>query len=236
MKAWPGKPYPQGATIAEVGVNFALYAQNASGVELCLFNDVNGEEIRIGITEKTADVWHCLLPEIKPGQLYGYRVHGPYEPSHGHRFNPAKLLLDPYAKACVGAVNWSDTLFGYSIGHPDADLSKNDRDTSPGPSRPITSPQRSAATSKASSPACFPTPGMTSRTKNRKPRPPTSPRISMTRPNPSPPQKAAICRPSTMKASPSSPRRMTLCFVCNIGLVNSSPRETPSSKAGHPRK
>ena len=133
MRTRPGSPYPLGATWDGSGVNFALFSENATGVELCLFDGPDGtRETRVRLTEQTDQVWHVYLPEARPGQRYGYRVHGPYEPAKGHRFNPAKLLLDPYAKAIDGTVKWSDALFGYTVGHPDADLSKDDRDSAPG--------------------------------------------------------------------------------------------------------
>jgi len=99
MKVWPGNPYPLGATWDGSGVNFALFSENATGVELCLFDRPNQgrETTQVRMTEQTAQVWHVYLPEARPGQFYGYRVHGPYNPAEGHRFNPAKLLLDPYA-------------------------------------------------------------------------------------------------------------------------------------------
>ncbi len=101
MRIWPGRPYPLGATWNGKGVNFALYSENATKVELCLYNspDDDKESERITLVEHTDMVWHCYLPDVRPGQVYGYRVHGPYEPEQGHRFNPNKLLLDPYAKA-----------------------------------------------------------------------------------------------------------------------------------------
>jgi isoamylase len=131
MKIWPGNPYPQGSTWDGAGVNFALFSENATAVDLCLFDgpDGNGEVATIRLTEQTDQVWHVYLPQVRPGQLYGYRVHGSYEPEAGHRFNPAKLLLDPYAKAVAGTIRWSDALFGYTIGHPDADLSRDERDS-----------------------------------------------------------------------------------------------------------
>jgi glycogen operon protein len=134
MKVWPGNPYPLGATWDGAGVNFALFSENATGIELCLFNNENRsrETKRIPMTEQTDQVWHVYLPEARPGQLYGYRVHGPYSPAEGHRFNPAKLLLDPYAKSIAGPIRWSDALFGYTIGHPDADLSIDERDSAEG--------------------------------------------------------------------------------------------------------
>ena len=104
LKVWLGEPYPLGATWRGNGVNFALYSENATGVDLCLFDSAEAphEQIRIRMTEQTDQVWHVFLPEIRPGQLYGYRVRGPYEPALGLRFNPAKLLMDPYAKALTG--------------------------------------------------------------------------------------------------------------------------------------
>ncbi|MEW6753037.1 MAG: glycogen debranching protein GlgX [Candidatus Latescibacterota bacterium] len=132
MKVWPGQPYPLGATWDGSGVNFALFSENATTVELCLFDGLRGErETRIPVLERTDQVWHVYLPEARPRQLYGYRVHGPYEPAEGHRFNPAKPLRDPYARAVSGDVRWDDALFGYRIGHPQADLSRDDRDSAP---------------------------------------------------------------------------------------------------------
>src|SRR5688572_2827023 len=104
MRIWPGQPYPLGATWDGSGVNFAIFSQNATGVELCLFaneNDAN-EAQKIWLRERTDQVWHCYLPDSRPGQFYGYRVHGPYEPAKGDRFNPAKLLIDPYARRSRG--------------------------------------------------------------------------------------------------------------------------------------
>src|SRR5712692_5820654 len=134
MNVWLGQPYPLGATLDGTGVNFSLFSQNATKVELCLFDGPNGnrEIARIRMPEQTDQVWHVYLPGIRPGQLYGYRGHGPYEPQAGHRFNPAKLLLDPYAKAIAGTIQWSDALFGYTVGHTDADLSRDERDSAGG--------------------------------------------------------------------------------------------------------
>jgi len=134
MEIWPGKPYPLGATWDGAGVNFALFSANATRVELCLFSGPDGqrEVLRMPLREQTDQVWHIYLPEIRPGQQYGYRIHGPFLPQEGHRFNPAKLLLDPYAKALTGTIRWSDALFGYTIGHPEADLSQDTRDSAPG--------------------------------------------------------------------------------------------------------
>jgi len=131
MRTRPGRPYPLGATWDGAGVNFSIFSEHATGVELCLFDGHGGNEetVRIRLAEQTDQVWHVYLPEIRPGQRYGYRVHGPYDPANGHRFNPAKLLLDPYAKAIDRTVRWSDALFGYSVGDAEADLSRDDRDS-----------------------------------------------------------------------------------------------------------
>lgn len=130
---YPGTPYPLGATWDGEGVNFALYAENAEGVDLCLFNTTEDpvENVKIRMRERSHHVWHVYVPEIKPGQLYGYRVYGPYEPENGHRFNPNKLLIDPYAKAIAGTIQWHNSLFGYELGHPDADLSFSNEDSAP---------------------------------------------------------------------------------------------------------
>ena len=145
MKIWPGKPYPLGANWDGAGVNFSLFSENATKVELCLFDAAQAQpETRILMTEQTHQIWHLYLPEARPGQLYGYRVYGPYAPREGHRFNPAKLLLDPYAKAITGAVQWSDALFGYTIGHPDQDLSRDEKDSAVGCPKALSSTRRSA--------------------------------------------------------------------------------------------
>jgi glycogen operon protein len=130
---YPGSPSPLGATWDGNGVNFALYAENATGVDLCLFDSPTGkpETTKIKIKEVTHQVWHAYIPNLKPGQLYGYRVYGPYEPEHGHRFNPNKVLLDPYAKAITGQVDWNDALFGYEMGNPEGDTSFSDLDSAP---------------------------------------------------------------------------------------------------------
>ena len=112
---WPGKPHPRGSTWDGHGVNFALFSEHAQSVELCLF-DVRGRESqRIALRERTEHVWHCYLPQARPGLAYGYRVHGPYAPQDGHRFNPNKLVVDPYAKDFVGRLRWSveDSLAGH---------------------------------------------------------------------------------------------------------------------------
>ncbi|HYG06248.1 MAG TPA: glycogen debranching protein GlgX [Stenotrophomonas sp.] len=124
-----GRPFPLGATWDGLGVNFSLYSVNATKVELCLFDERNRETERIELPEYTDEVWHGYLPDARPGQRYGYRVHGPYAPDAGHRFNPNKLLLDPYAKQIVGQLKWAPQLFGYTIGHRDKDLSFDRRDS-----------------------------------------------------------------------------------------------------------
>jgi isoamylase len=128
--AWPGKPYPLGATWDGSGTNFALASESATGVELCLFDgdDPTRESRRITLSERTDFVWHAYLPDVGPGQLYGYRVQGPHRPTAGLRFNPHKLLLDPYARAIDGTLRWDDANFGYRVGHKRADLSRDDRD------------------------------------------------------------------------------------------------------------
>ncbi len=128
---YPGHPYPLGATWDGNGVNFALYADNATGVTLCLFetNESGKESAKIEMTERTHQIWHVYLPDAKPGQLYGYRVTGPYDPRNGHRFNPFKLLIDPYAKAIAGTMEWHDSLFGYIKGAPEPDLTFNRTDS-----------------------------------------------------------------------------------------------------------
>jgi isoamylase len=133
LRVWPGEPYPRGATWEGRGVNFALFSVHAEKVELCLFDDQGRRELhRIALPEYTDEVWHGYLPDVRPGQLYGYRVYGPYDPKRGHRFNHHKLLLDPYAKAVVGTVRWSDAHFGYRVGHHDADLSFDRRNNAAG--------------------------------------------------------------------------------------------------------
>ena len=133
MRIWPGNALRLGASWDGEGVNFALFSQNATGVDLCLFDaaDPTRETHRIAIRERTNRIWHCYLPDVRPGQLYAYRVHGPYAPHQGHRFNPHKLVLDPYARAIAGHIEWHDAVFGYQIGHPDADLSFNATDSAP---------------------------------------------------------------------------------------------------------
>jgi len=124
-----GSPYPIGAHWDGRGVNFALFSAHAEKVELCLFDPDSQREIeRIPLPEYTDEVWHGYLPDCRPGQLYGYRVHGPHEPTAGHRFNPNKLLIDPYARELVGQLKWSDSHFGFRHDHPKVDLSFDRRD------------------------------------------------------------------------------------------------------------
>jgi isoamylase len=127
-----GLPYPLGATWTGLGVNFALFSANATKVELCLFDDSGEREIeRIALPEYTDEIFHGFLPYARPGTVYGYRVHGPFAPEGGHRFNPNKLVLDPYARSVVGPLTWNPALFGYTLGHRDADLSYDERDSAP---------------------------------------------------------------------------------------------------------
>ncbi|MBD8011441.1 glycogen debranching protein GlgX [Microbacterium sp. NPDC077391] len=119
VDVWPGSAHPLGATFDGQGTNFALFSERAERVELCLFDD-DGEETCVDLVEVDAYVWHGYLPSVQPGQLYGYRVHGPYDPANGKRFNPSKLLLDPYAKAVAGQVEWGQAAFSYDFGDPDS--------------------------------------------------------------------------------------------------------------------
>ncbi len=127
MNTWPGSAYPLGATFDGSGTNFAIFSEAAERVELCLF-DEDGAETRVELTDVDAYVWHAYLPNVRPGQRYGYRVHGEYAPEKGMRSNPNKLLLDPYAKATSGAIDWDQALFAYNFGDPD---SRNDDDSAP---------------------------------------------------------------------------------------------------------
>ncbi|HWK45813.1 MAG TPA: glycogen debranching protein GlgX [Stellaceae bacterium] len=130
---WPGSPYPLGASWDGRGVNFALFSAHAEAVDLCIFDDTGSQEIeRVRLPDYTDEVWHAYLPDARPGMLYGYRVYGPYDPANGHRFNPHKLLLDPYAKAIHGSVRWTDAHFGYRVGSPREDLSFDRRDNARG--------------------------------------------------------------------------------------------------------
>jgi isoamylase len=127
-----GKPFPLGATWDGLGVNFALFSAHATKVELCLFDDRGQRELeRIELPEYTDEVWHGYLPSARPGTVYAYRVHGPFEPDAGHRFNSNKLLIDPYARQLVGNLTWGPELFGYRFDHPDKDKSFDDRDSAP---------------------------------------------------------------------------------------------------------
>jgi len=127
MRPWPGHAYPLGATYDGSGTNFAIFSEVAEQVELCLF-DAEGEETRIPLTEVDGFVHHGYLPGIEPGQRYGYRVHGPYDPAQGLRCNPNKLLIDPYAKAVDGPVTWDEAVFGYPFGDPEG---RSDSDSAP---------------------------------------------------------------------------------------------------------
>src|SRR2546423_2930333 len=131
MRIWPGKPYPLGATWDGAGVNFAVFSEHATKIELCLFDAVDGarESRCVTLPEYTDMVWHGYFPDLEPGQLYGFRVHGPYDPANGHRFNPNKVILDPYAKAIGRDVKWDDSLFGYTIGSDDLSLDERDDGT-----------------------------------------------------------------------------------------------------------
>jgi isoamylase len=130
MKIKTGAPYPLGATWDGAGVNFAIFSEHASKVELCLFNSAadSHESQRIPLREQTDQIWHCYIPGLQPGQLYGYRVHGPYQPEQGHRFNPNKIVLGPYTKAIARTIQWNNAMYGYRIGDPDADLSFDEQD------------------------------------------------------------------------------------------------------------
>jgi len=129
----PGRPYPLGATWDGAGVNFALFSEHATAVALCLYDEHDpGKEVRqIRVEQRTDQVWHVYIPGIRPGALYAFRVNGPYEPRQGHRFNPAKALLDPYAKAIAGTLQWNDAFFGYRAGDPAGDVRPDDRDSAP---------------------------------------------------------------------------------------------------------
>jgi len=141
MNVWPGKPYPLGATWDGQGVNFALFSEYATGVDLCLFDSSHdeAERLRVRMTEQTDYVWHAYVPDLQPGQLYGYRVSGPFAPEGGHRFNPNKLLLDPYAKAIDGRIDWSDAMFGYPMNSDDEDrdLQMDTQDSAPGMNKSV---------------------------------------------------------------------------------------------------
>jgi glycogen operon protein len=131
MRVWPGRPHPLGATWDGLGVNVAVFSENATAVEICLFESPADEREthRIPLIERTDHVWHVYLPDVRPGQLYGFRVHGPYAPHAGHRFNASKILLDPYARAIGRQLRWHDAIFGYAPGRQGDDLVRDDRDT-----------------------------------------------------------------------------------------------------------
>jgi isoamylase len=130
IRIWEGDATQLGATWDGLGVNFSLFSANATKVELCLFDSNGNQELhRIELPEYTDEIWHGYLPDAAPGTVYAYRVHGPYEPEAGHRFNPNKLVLDPYAKAHIGQLKWGPELFGYSLGAADEDLSFDERDS-----------------------------------------------------------------------------------------------------------
>jgi len=125
-----GRPWPLGAHFDGSGVNFAVFSAHAWKIELCLFDTQGRREVqRLALPECTDEIWHGYLPEAQPGLIYGYRAHGPYEPARGHRFNPHKLLIDPYARQLLGAVQWSDAVFGYRVNHSRTDLSMDRRDS-----------------------------------------------------------------------------------------------------------
>ena len=132
MRLWPGSPYPLGATWDGAGVNFALFSEHATSVHLCLFDSADDrmERLCVPLTERTNRVWHGYLPEGRPGQLYGFRVHGPWEPERGHRFNPAKVVLDPYARAIGRAPTWHPSVFSYLAG-TDGDGPADTTDSAP---------------------------------------------------------------------------------------------------------
>ena len=127
-----GTSHPRGSSYTGSGVNFAIFSAHATKVEVCIYDESGTQELaRLTLPEYTDEVWHGFVPGLQPGTRYGYRVHGPYEPLNGHRFNPNKLLMDPYAKAHMGELKWGPELFGYTVGHPDADLSFDERDSAP---------------------------------------------------------------------------------------------------------
>jgi glycogen operon protein len=130
MRVWPGQPYPLGATWTGLGVNFAIFSAHATKVEVCFFDapDAAREVACVPLPEHTDMVWHGYFPDVRPGQLYGFRVQGPYDPQGGHRFNPNKILIDPYARSVGRSVRWDDSMFSYHIGDANADLSFDHRD------------------------------------------------------------------------------------------------------------
>ncbi|NTW01984.1 MAG: glycogen debranching protein GlgX [Oscillochloris sp.] len=130
---WPGKPYPLGAHWDGKGVNFAIFSAHATRVDLCLFDGPSAlrESVHFTLPERSEDVWHGYVPGLEPGQLYGYRVYGPYSPQQGHRFNPHKLLIDPYARALSGTIQWDKAMYGYRVDSPYTDLTIGKRDSAP---------------------------------------------------------------------------------------------------------
>ncbi|HEV7622402.1 MAG TPA: glycogen debranching enzyme GlgX, partial [Flavisolibacter sp.] len=139
ITVYPGNAFPLGATWNGEGVNFALYAENATAVELCLFEGTGDikETASIKIQEVSHHVWHVYVPGLKPGQLYGYRVYGKYEPENGFRFNSNKVLIDPYAKAIANKLQWNNALFGYVVGSKDEDLSFSEENSAPFIPKPV---------------------------------------------------------------------------------------------------
>ena len=132
VKPLPGNAFPLGSHYDGKGVNFALFSANAEKIELCLFDESGAEELkRYELTENDNNIWHIYIPGLKPGQTYGYRVYGPYMPEQGHRFNPNKLLIDPYGKKLVGKLIWHKAIFGYDVDSPNADLSFSTLDSAP---------------------------------------------------------------------------------------------------------
>src|ERR1700758_4881043 len=137
MSAFPdkldrGAPYPLGATWDGAGTNFAVFSAHATRIEVCLFDNEGKKELRrVALPEYTNQIGHVYLPGVHPGSVYGFRVHGPYEPEAGHRFNPNKLLLDPYARGHTGALKWDPACFGYTIGAKGDDLTFDERDSAP---------------------------------------------------------------------------------------------------------
>jgi isoamylase len=127
-----GRPFPLGATWDGTGANFAVFSAHATRIDVCLFDKEGKREVeRFELPEFTDEIFHGRIADIGPGAFYGFRVHGPYEPEAGHRFNPNKLLLDPYARAHVGALTWNPAVFGYTIGAKDGDLTFDKRDSAP---------------------------------------------------------------------------------------------------------
>ena len=158
MEIWPGNPYPLGATFDGSGVNFAVFSEVAERVELCLIDD-DGAETRLDLPEVDGYVWHAYLPSVQPGQRYGYRVHGPYDPENGHRCNPSKLLLDPYAKAIDGQIDGDQSLFSYRFGRSPSEFNDRrlpaatrcSRSSSTRSSTGATTARRATSTTRASS-------------------------------------------------------------------------------------